>query len=294
MRKLFYVSIILLFTSCLNLDANMFDADNSISAYLWDEFQQEGEAVIGDEFTVDPDEQYLFTLKSEYDGTSEDIYALYLGNIGDLNKDTVIVYCHGNFGHMDIYWERAKLLYYTGGKSHYGVLMMDYRGFGLSGGNVEEASLIPDVQACIDWLKLHGLTDDRMIIYGFSLGSVPAIGMCVNGKNDPAKLILEAPIGNVDAMVQGSSSISMPASYVVGLEFDNIASIRSVQQDLLLIHGLADSFLPYNTHGQPVYDNHPGENKEKVLVTGGEHGNTPHMMGVYDYMDRLEAFIKSK
>ena len=77
------------------------------------------------------------------------------------------MYCHGNKWHMDFYWQRAKLLAHTNGKNKYGVLMMDYRGFGMSEGDPTENGMYADVNACMKWLKDKGLTNSRLIIYGF-------------------------------------------------------------------------------------------------------------------------------
>ena len=69
------------------------------------------------------------------------IHAVYLGNIADIATDTIILYCHGNRDHLDFYWPRIKLLANVGGKNRYGVLAMDYRGFGLSEGPATEEGM---------------------------------------------------------------------------------------------------------------------------------------------------------
>jgi len=292
-KYIIFLIVIISVASCQKLDDNLFSADNSIESYKWDDYQGEREFHIGDGFPVDQSEFHTFSVSSDYNGDVEKIEAIYLGDLNSISEDTIIVYCHGNTGHMDFYWERTKLLYYVGGKSHYGVLMMDYRGFGLSGGKVNEPALSADVSACIDWLKDQGVRDQQLLIYGFSLGSIPAVQICAENNYTPLKLILEAPIGNIDAMVQGGSSLSMPASYFVEIVGDNIENIKSVNEAFLLIHGLADSFLPYLSHGKPIFENHPGPEKESILVEDGEHGDTPDVFGIENYMIEVDNFIKS-
>lgn len=279
--------------SCQKLDTNLFSADSSIDQYLLDEFTGAREFHIGPDFPVPENEIHFFEVESDYKGDLANIHGLYLGDLATIHSDTIFIYCHGNTGHMDFYWERCKLLYYSGEPSKYGVLMMDYRGFGLSEGAVNEPALAADVQACIDWALDQGADEKKMIMYGFSLGSIPAVQICQETKYQPLGLILEAPIGNIDAMVQGGSSLSMPASYFVEIEADNVERIREVSEPLLLFHGLADSFLPYKTHGQPVFDNHPGPQKEQVLVEEGTHGDAPEAFGLDNYMTMLNEFVKS-
>ncbi|HHH53765.1 MAG TPA: alpha/beta hydrolase [Bacteroidetes bacterium] len=288
---LFLFSTILIYSGCQKLDSNLFNPDNTIEKYYWDDYKGEREFHIGSEYVVDSLDFNYFTVQSDYKGDKKTIHAVYLGNIEEIKRDTVIVYCHGNADHMDFYWERAKLLYYAGGKSRFGVLMMDYRGFGLSEGETNEPAMEYDVSACIEWLEQRGLTEDRMIIYGFSLGSIPAVEICKDKIIKPKKLILEAPIGNIDVMVVGASSLSMSSGFMTNIQADNIEFIKYVDQPLLWIHGVADSFLPYNTHGQPIYDNHKGP-KEKILVPGGEHGDTPKVYGLVKYMNAVANFIE--
>ena len=56
--------------------------------------------------------------------------------------------------------------------------MIDYRGFGLSDGPPTEDGMYADANAGMQWLKDHGLTNGRLAVYGFSLGSAPATKIC--------------------------------------------------------------------------------------------------------------------
>ena len=52
--------------------------------------------------------------------------------------------------------------------------MFDYRGFGNSTGQSENIeTMIADVEACASWLFGKGLSNDRLILYGYSLGTLP-------------------------------------------------------------------------------------------------------------------------
>ena len=77
------------------------------------------------------------------------IYAVYIGNVNTINTDTVIMYCHGNKSQMDYYWQRAKLLANVVGKNNYGVLMIDYRGYGMSEGDSSEEGMYTDVDTVL-------------------------------------------------------------------------------------------------------------------------------------------------
>ena len=194
---------------------------------------------------------------------------------------------------MDFYWQRAKLLAHTNGKNTYGVMMMDYRGYGLSEGKPTEKGMYADVDACMKWLKERGLSSDRLIIYGFSLGSASACELSANVRTlRPSKLILEAPFGSSAIMVQDASQLNMPAEYFTDLKIDNAEEIKKVNQPFLWIHGTKDNFLNYKTHGEVVYKNYQGSYQTKYLVEGADHGEVPEKMGFDTYLKTLGEFIR--
>jgi pimeloyl-ACP methyl ester carboxylesterase len=183
---------------------------------------------------------------------------------------------------MDFYWCREKLYANIGGLGRYGVLMFDYPGFGLSEGTATENNMYASTSSAISWLKDRGLSNDRFVMFGFSLGSAAVCevaGHVADYALQPNKIILEAPFASAEILIQDAALLSMPGSFLVDFP-------------LLWIHGMSDSFLTISSHGQLVYDNKPGA-KEAVLVPGGEHETTPFVMGYQAYIDRIAAFIQS-
>ncbi len=286
------LSILLLATSCLDLAPLLFNPDNSFDAYLWDENPFNDYFDSAKEYYIEDGEFHYFTIESEHEGQTETLHAIYLGDLETINTDTVFVYSHGNSGSMDSYYPRAQLLYHVGGKSRYGVLMMDYRGFGLSTGTPSESSLMSDVNTCVQWLKDRGLTEDRLVHYGFSLGSIPSVYLTTNPRAlRPHKLMLEAPIGSINTMAANGSSLSLPSSFYADLETNNIDEIKKVEQPLYWIHGLSDGFLNYYTHGEAIFNNHQGEYKVSMPVRWGDHSDTPFILGEEKYIKSVYDFI---
>lgn len=295
MKHLFCLSLIVFFSSCLKLDSNLYNNDNKIKEYKFDNYTGEQDFILADSYTIPQNFITLFSLSSKADNESEatTIKAVYIGDQTRIATDTVILYCHGNKWHMDFYWQRAKLLAHTNGKNRYGVLMMDYRGFGLSEGKPTENGMYADVNACMKWLKEKGMSNERLIIYGFSLGSASACELSANpGTLTPSKLILESPFGSAAIMVQDASLLNMPADYFTDLKIDNAEEIKKVSQPFLWIHGTNDNFLNYKTHGQVVYTNYAGSYKTKYLVDGADHGEVPEKMGFDTYLKTLGEFIR--
>lgn len=230
----------------------------------------------------------LFTLPTS---TERDIYAVYIGDQNKISTDTVILYNHGNFGHMDVYWQRIKLLANVGGKNRFGILMIDYSGFGMSEGTPNETNMYEDVSNAIDWLEENGLTNDRFMMYGFSLGTAPTCELTSKPRGlSPSKIMLEAPFASSDVMVQDGSQLSMPGSFITSVVIDNAEEIKNVSQPLLWLHGEEDSFVNIG-HGELVYANHNGSYKTAVRIPGAEHSNCPQTLGFENYSEIVLEFI---
>ena len=172
-------------------------------------------------------------------------------------------------------------------------MAIDYRGFGLSEGPPTDEGLYEDADAAMKWLKDNGLTDDRLVVYGYSLGTAPATEITANPRTmRPSKLMLEAPFASDEVMVQDGSGLSMPGDYFSGLQIDNADEIKKVNVPFFWIHGTADSFLSIETHGEVVYKNYAGIYSEAHRVEGGEHSDVPAVMGLEPYLEVVLDFLE--
>jgi alpha/beta superfamily hydrolase len=291
-RLLVYSLIAISLNACLRLDSQFFNVQE-LTSYELDNYTGERELPeLPDVYDVADENVHLFSLKSDDSGDVQTIYAIYLGDTARIATDTVIVYCHGNKHHMDFYWNRAKLMAHVGGTHRYGVLMMDYRGYGMSTGTTTESGLTTDVNTCMQWLKDRGLTGDRTVLYGYSLGSAPATTLAADPQALRAtKLILEAPFASSEVMVQDAALAALPASYFTNIRVDNAEKIKYVDQPFCWIHGINDDFLNINTHGEVVYNHYQGAHKEAHRIPEAVHNNVPAVMGYEEYVRVVGEFV---
>ena len=295
MKYLVVIISLFVLSSCLRLDDNLYNLEDKISEYKLDNYTGEQDFILDNSYYIPDSLIHRFTLSSKgpEDNSATTIQAIYIGSIHKIATDTVIMYCHGNKWHMDFYWQRAKLLAHTSGKNKYGVLMIDYRGYGLSDGKPSEAGLYADVDAALQWLKLKGLTDNRLVMYGFSMGTAPVCELTNKPRSmTPAKFILEAPFASADVMAADGSGLNMPGSFFTNLKIDNAEEIKTISQPFCWIHGTSDNFLSMTTHGQVVYNNYHGAYKESHMVQGADHGEVPAKMGFTNYLNTLSNFIR--
>lgn len=291
---IFIIALVLL-SSCLRLDDNLYNVTDKIKEYKLDNYTGENDFVLDNSYFIHDSLIHLFDLSSRTpsESSSTTIKAIYIGSLSKIKTDTVIMYCHGNKWHMDFYWQRAKLLAHTAGKNHYGVLMIDYRGYGLSDGKATEEGLYADVDAALQWLKLNGLSDQRLVMYGFSMGTAPVCELTNKPISmTPAKFILEAPFASADVMANDGSGLNMPGSFFTNLKIDNAEEVKTISQPFCWIHGTNDNFLNIKTHGEVVYKNYNGSYKEAHRVDGADHGEIPVKMGFDNYLNTLSTFIR--
>lgn len=292
MRLFIYFLLGMGLSSCFELDDLLYNPKEVTGDYRLNNIQAD-ELQIPATFLLDEDQILPFSLASKNaGGGSETIWAIYMGDTSLIKTDTVIVYCHGNAYNLDGYWERATLLANLGEKSRYGVLIMDYQGYGKSTGKGNEAGLYNDVDACVEWLKNKGLTGDRLVMYGFSMGTAPATELTANPRSlVPSKLILEAPFASAAMMVNDATPLALPASYLTNLKIDNAEEIVKVNQPFLWMHGEQDDFLSRKYHGQVVFDRYQGTYKQKVIAPNAGHGDFPQSLGFEEYMSSVFGFL---
>jgi len=298
MKRIYIIvfSVLVVFSSCLRLDEFLHNNNiNPITEYKLGDYDGEIAFTLPDSMKIEPENIHLFTMLSEFDGVEKNIYALYLGDTSRIATDTVILYCHGNWDHLDYYYPCVQLLAHAGGKHNYGVMTFDYRGYGLSEGYPTESFLYADTDAAMKWLKSKGLTSDRLIIYGFSMGSAPATELTANTRTlIPSKLILEAPFASGEVFVQDATGMAIPGSYLINLKIDNAREIQKINKPFLWMHGLEDTSIKIDTHGEVVYRNYKGPKGFACRIPEAGHSNIPVVLKYDFYLSIIDNFIKDE
>ena len=294
MRLLTLFYLIFILTACkkINLDGLAFPSEK-LDSYAFE--NAEGEVIIHDSLLATSDNYSLMTFNSidANTGQSYRIYGVFIGDTTTITTDTLLVYFHGQSKHMDHYFSRASLLANVGGKYNYNVLMMDYRGYGMSEGLSSEQGLFEDANAVIDWIQEQGVNPQKTVFYGYSLGAIPAIDrMAYRSDFQPAKLIIEAPLASVEYLVHSSTIIQVNPDFVTNLDFENAEKIKDVDEPLLWMHGVEDTYVAIE-NGEIIYNNHGGSVKEAERVSECDHSEVPIIMGVDLYLDRILNFIRN-
>lgn len=200
---------------------------------------------------------------------------------GKESKGT-LYFLHGNAGNIGDRLFKVEPWVRKG----FSVFLLDYRGYGKSEGSIKsDADLYADANAGFRWLKeKKQLPDNRIVLYGESIGSAPAIRLA---KNRAWALVLEAPFTSL-ADVAKQHYPFLPASWISGFQFENKEAIAHVKTPVFVAHGRQDEICPFSM-GETLFSHAP-DPKEFFAVEGGTHNDLPFAAGK-DFYERPYQFI---
>lgn len=108
---------------------------------------------------------------------------------------------HGNAGNIGHRIPIAKILEENSGCS---VLMLEYRGYGMSTGTPNEKGLMIDAQTGLDWIRNAKETKgNKIVVYGQSIGGAVAIQLVAKNQDasDVIGLILENTFTSIPKLI---------------------------------------------------------------------------------------------
>ena len=151
--------------------------------------------------------------------------------------EMTFLYFHGNAGNASQRLALARQL--NALKAN--VLLVDYRGYGLSSGEPSEEGVYTDAQAALALLIGDlGIDQSSIFVYGRSLGSAVALDLATHFEIPGLILVTPISSGRDLAEMLGVSS----AERIVGDAFDNLSKIKLHSGKILIIAAELDQVLP--------------------------------------------------
>ena len=188
--------------------------------------------------------------------------SLYKKSETNINK-TILVF-HGNAGHIGHRVSKFKPFMDKG----YGLLLLEYRGYGENKGKPTKLGLYRDGEAAINYLINQKIKSKNIIVYGESLGTAIATKLSTNYSFNMT--ILEAPFTSVADVAQKRYWI-FPAKYLVLDDFDNLGIIKKIKSPLLILHGYKDYVINI-AFGKKVFEA-ALKPKKALFVQNAGHNN---------------------
>jgi fermentation-respiration switch protein FrsA (DUF1100 family) len=191
----------------------------------------------------------------------------------------VVVYFHGNAGHIGYRADRVERFAREG----YGVLMIEYRGYGGNPGEPSEAGLFEDAAAALRFIAAQGVPGRRLVLYGESLGT--GVAVQVAAQRDVGAVVLESPYTSIAAAAQFHYQF-IPAAWLVADRYDSLSRIGQVRAPILMLHGARDGIIP-SSLGEALFAAAP-EPKEHWIAPEAGHAD----LGWFGALDIAVGFIE--
>ena len=166
-------------------------------------------------------------------GQDQDVEAWLLRPAG-ATPFPVVLFLHGNGELIDDHVGALAPLTEAG----MGVLLVEYPGYGRSGGRPSERSITAAALAAFDYLRGRADVDgERIVAHGRSIGGGAACALAA--RRPVAALVLESTFTAVGDVVPW-----LPRALLFD-RFDNLAVVASGASPVLVLHGKHDPVIPY-------------------------------------------------
>jgi fermentation-respiration switch protein FrsA (DUF1100 family) len=192
-----------------------------------------------------------------------------------------VLFLHGNAGNASHRLPNAAALARLG--CH--VLLLDYRGYGLSEGRPDEAGVYADARAGLAHLTgERGLPEGRVVLFGRSLGGAVAVDLAQD--RALAGVILESTFASAAAVAE--RAFPGPVAWFARDRFDSERKIARLRAPLLFFHGDRDEIVDFEL-GRRLFEAAP-EPKEFLAIRGAGHNDTVEVGGRW-YFERIRGFL---
>jgi len=219
-------------------------------------------------------------------------------------RNVTVLMFHGNAGNIGYRLPIAKILE---NELRCNILMLQYRGYGLSSGNPNEKGLMIDAQTGLDYIRQrHELRNTRIVVYGQSIGGAVAVGLVARNQKhgDIAGIVLENTFTSLKKLIPRSvvingyrkhpltpSSAFPPARFLAPLCHQiwpteaTLPKITGVP--ILFLSGLKDEIIP-PSHMKRLFEVCAAPKVWKELPNGDHNSSVaePH------YFQYIEDFLR--
>lgn len=196
------------------------------------------------------------------------------------SSDYTLVFFHGNAGCVSQSQDRMRFFRELG----YSTLMVDYRGYGKSTGELlREEDIYEDARATLAFAKDSlKIPEEKMIVWGWSLGGGVTTEVCQHIR--PAAVVLEGTFFSMDEIAARTYPL-FPIRLLLKFHFRSGEKIRNFKSPVYFIHSRNDFTIPYE-QGRKLFD--AAVTRKAFLEIDGSHNR-----GIYDHREGIFSGLKA-
>jgi alpha-beta hydrolase superfamily lysophospholipase len=200
-----------------------------------------------------------------------------------------IIFFHGN-GELVSDYDDVGPLYAEQGL---GFIVVDYRGYGWSGGEPSVTSMIRDSHTIFDYVREQLAAEGRtghLVVMGRSLGSASALELAAFRHKDLAGIIIESGFANTCPLLSslGVDVDSLGITEEVG--FGNLRKIKDFTKPIMILHAQNDQIIPV-TEAAALHAECAAASKELQMIPGADHNNILQITGRM-YYEVISRFVR--
>lgn len=212
------------------------------------------------------------------DGTDLHGWLMHGSNPG---KSPLIIYFGGNA--EEVSW----MAEYKEKIREWSLLLINYRGYGMSGGKPGEKALLADALLLYDrFSRRDDIDAGNIVMLGRSLGT--AVAIHVSAHRSVAGTILASPYASIEDIARISFPV-FPVRYLLRHKFNMLKLASSIENPMLTLIASDDTIVPVK-HSRKLYDAWKGK-KEIRVIPLSDHNNMPfselYWQNIFDFLDRL-------
>jgi fermentation-respiration switch protein FrsA (DUF1100 family) len=195
--------------------------------------------------------------------------------------ERVVLFFHGNAGNISHRLESIHHFLQLG----LSVLIIDYRGYGQSGGRTTEQGIYRDADAAWRYLtEIRGTPQERIVLFGRSMGASAAAYLAA--QRQPLALIVESSFTSVPD-IAGEYYPWLPVRWLSRLRHSTVEFVSRARSPVLVIHSRDDEIVPFR-HGEAIFA--AAAEPRTFLAIRGSH-NDAFLRDEADYLAGIRAFL---
>lgn len=173
----------------------------------------------------------------------------------------VVLFLHGNAGNISHRIDYLAMFRALG----YSTLIVDYRGYGTSGGEPSEEGTYTDAEACWTWLRARGAAPRDIVVFGESLGG--GVATWIAERHAPRALVLASTFTSIPDLGE-SMYPYLPVRLLARIRYESLARLPRIAAPVLVMHSREDEIVPF-AHAERLHA--AARAPKRLLVLAGGH-----------------------